>query len=180
MQYFDLIVHTVTAVPAENRFDRISPDHPTIVRAAAHRVASELGWGENRAERFADHCNHYAERHTLTLSATQITMYAVEATKILLGEFNGHPSMILTAATLAMPHSHQTHANLITVTRNVETRRAKTIKIARHPEVVTMYRVVQGDEILRDNLETLDDALFWQSMNSWVEETLQRIKNPNE
>lgn len=57
-----------------------------------------------------------------TLSATQITMYAVETIKILLGEFNGHPSMILTAATLAMPQSLQTYANLIAVTRNVETR----------------------------------------------------------
>lgn len=122
MKYFDLIARTVASVPAENRFDRISPDHPTTVSAAAHRAASELGWGENRADRFAEHCEHYAERHTLTLSATQITMYAVESVKILLGEFNGHPSMILTAATLAMPHSHQTFANLIEVTRNVETR----------------------------------------------------------
>lgn len=122
MKYFDLIARTVAAVPAENRFDRISPDHPTIVRATAHRVASELGWGENRMDRFAEHCENYAERHTLTLSATQITMYAVETTKILLGEFNGHPSMILTAATLAMPHSRQTYANLIAVTRNVESR----------------------------------------------------------
>lgn len=122
MHYYDLIAHTVTAIPAENRFDRISPNHPTTVSAAAHRVASELGWSENRADRFAEHCEHYAERHTLTLSATQITMYAVEATKILLGEFNGDPSMILSAATLAMPYGHQTSANLLTVTRNVESR----------------------------------------------------------
>ena len=122
MHYYDLIVHTVTAIPAENRFDRISPDHPTTVRAAAHRVASELSWSDNRADRFAGHCEHYAERHTLTLSATQITMYAVEATKILLGEFNGNPEMILTAATLVMPYGHQTSANLIAVTRNVESR----------------------------------------------------------
>ena len=122
MKYFDLIVRTVASVPAENRFDRISPDHPTTVSAAAHRVASELGWSENRRHRFMMHCEDYAERHTLTLSATQITMYAVESVKILLGEFNGHPSMILTAATLAMPHSHQTFANLIEVTRNMESR----------------------------------------------------------
>ena len=57
-----------------------------------------------------------------TLSATQITMYAVETVKILLGEFNGHPSMILTAATLAMPQSLQTYANLNAIIRNVETR----------------------------------------------------------
>lgn len=122
MHYYDLIAHTVTAVPAENRFDRISTDHPTTVRAAAHHVASELGWGENRADRFADHCEHYAERHTRTLSASQISLYAVEAIKLLLGEFNGDPSMILTAAILVMPHGHQTSANLIAVTRNVESR----------------------------------------------------------
>lgn len=122
MKYFDLIVCTVAIVPTANRFDRISNNHPTTMYATAHRVASELGWGENRADRFAEHCERYSERHTLTLSATQITMYAVEVVKILLGEFNGDPSMILTAATLVMPHSHQTYANLITVTRNVESR----------------------------------------------------------
>lgn len=45
--------------------------------------------------------------------------------------------------------------------------RQKTIKIARHPEVVTMYRIVQGDKILTDNLKTLDDALSWQIMHCW-------------
>ena len=122
MKYFDLIVRTVASIPAENRLDRISPDHHTIVRATAYQVATAADWGARRTERFANHCEHYAERHTLTLSAAQITMYAVETTKILLGEFNGDPSMILTAATLVMPHSHQTYANLITVTRNVESR----------------------------------------------------------
>lgn len=122
MKYFDLIARTVAAIPAEDRFVRINPDHPTIVRATAHRVAAELGWGDKRIERFGEHCENYAERHTLTLSATQVTMFAVETVKILLGEFNGNPSMILTAATLAMPHSHQTYANLIAVTRNVESR----------------------------------------------------------
>lgn len=122
MKYFDLIVRTVAAVPAEDRFARISPDHPTTVRAAAHRVASELGWGANRIDRFGEHCENYAERHTMTLSATQVTMFAVEATKILLGEFNGNPVMILTAVTLVMPHSLQTYANLIVVTNNVESR----------------------------------------------------------
>lgn len=58
--------------------------------------------------------------------------------------------------------------------------RAKTIKIARHPANVTMYRVVQGDKILSDNLETLDDALLWQSMHSWYESMVLQIKNPNE
>lgn len=58
--------------------------------------------------------------------------------------------------------------------------RAKTTKIARHPADVTMYRVVQGNRILRDNLETLDDALLWQSMFIWVDDFLMRIKNPNE
>lgn len=122
MNYFDLIVRTVAAIPAEDRFERISPNHMTTVRIAAHRVATELGWGDNRIERFGEHCENYAERHAVTLSATQVTMYAVEAVKILLGEFNGHPDMILTAVTLAMPHSLQTYANLIAVTRNVESR----------------------------------------------------------
>lgn len=55
-----------------------------------------------------------------------------------------------------------------------------TIKIARHPADVTMYRVVQGGRILRDNLETLDDALLWQTMNIWYAEISLQIKNPNE
>ena len=59
--------------------------------------------------------------------------------------------------------------------------RAKTLKITRHPEVVTMYRVTQGDRIIKDNIRTLDDALVWQAMHSRYEETYSlRIKNPNE
>lgn len=58
--------------------------------------------------------------------------------------------------------------------------RAKTIKITRHPEVVTMYRIMQGDKILRDNLETLDDAVLWQAKCIWYEETMGHIKTPNE
>lgn len=122
MKYFDLIAHTVASVPADERFERRSHIHMTAVKIAAHRVATELGWGDKRIERFGEHCENYAERHTVTLTATQVTMYAVEATKILLGEYNGHPSMILIAATLVMPHIHQTYANLIAVTRNMESR----------------------------------------------------------
>lgn len=55
-----------------------------------------------------------------------------------------------------------------------------TIKIARHPKDVTMYRVVQGDKILADNLKTLDDALFWQAWYSLHKELPPWIKNPNE
>lgn len=122
MKYFDLIAHTVASVPAEERLERISPVHPTIVRATAHRVASELGWGVKRIERFGAHCENYALRLTVTLSASQITMFAVEAAKILIGEFNGCPSMLLIAVTLTVPHSLQTSANLIAVTRNLESR----------------------------------------------------------
>lgn len=59
-------------------------------------------------------------------------------------------------------------------------RHAQTIKIARHPEVVTMYRVTQGSKILRDNLKTLDEALFWQSMFVWIDDFILRNQNPNE
>lgn len=59
--------------------------------------------------------------------------------------------------------------------------RTKTIKIARHPEVVTMYRVMRGTEVLADNLQSLDDALLWQSMWAWYDEIVETIiKNPNE
>lgn len=56
--------------------------------------------------------------------------------------------------------------------------RAKTVKIARHPEVVTMYRITQGDKILRDNLETLDEALLWQSMFIWIDDLVRKNQNP--
>ncbi len=59
--------------------------------------------------------------------------------------------------------------------------RTKTLKITRHPEVVTMYRVVQGDDVLVDNLETLDDALYWQRMCWWSYRPAgYYFKNPNE
>ena len=54
--------------------------------------------------------------------------------------------------------------------------RAKTIRITRHPEVVTMYRIMQGDKILRDNLETLDSALHWQAYIVWLEMSIQRLR----
>lgn len=58
---------------------------------------------------------------------------------------------------------------------------AKTLKIARHPEVVTMYRVMRGTKVLADNLQSLDEALLWQSMWVWYDEKVETIiKNPNE
>lgn len=56
--------------------------------------------------------------------------------------------------------------------------RAKITKITRHPEMVTMYRIMQGDKILRDNLETLDDALLWQSMFVWIDDVVLKNQNP--
>ena len=59
--------------------------------------------------------------------------------------------------------------------------RAKTLKITRHPEVVTMYRIMRGTKVLADNLQSLDDALLWQSMWAWYDEIVETIiKNPNE
>ena len=56
-----------------------------------------------------------------------------------------------------------------------------TLKITRHPEVVTMYRVMRGTEVLADNLQSLDDALLWQSMWAWYDEIVETIiKTPNE
>lgn len=58
---------------------------------------------------------------------------------------------------------------------------AKTLKIARHPEVVTMYRVMRGTKVLADNLQSLDDALMWQTLWAWFDEVAETIiKNPNE
>lgn len=122
MGYFDLIERTVNNTPAELRFERARPSRLTTVRAEAHRVAERLGWEDKRIELFGEHCENFAARITLTLSASHITMYAVEATKILLSEFDGAPSMVPAAVALVMPYRVQTYANLTAVACNVESR----------------------------------------------------------